>query len=422
MNAPPDIKAIMDSQFKNVKTHARLLSKAMWYEWRMKLLDGLKEGLLKNDEGMQEDAKDLMRQEQLIQPILPGLMETHDELEAESRNLEAQAVELASCDQNELRGARSNLMALEEEVVAKCRLFEDLQTQLNQKENNIDDATERRQEHIAEIEEAEKVRHNCQGLDMSEVAALQGMFARLEYNLRLNLTVRKASVADLEQEYGWTITSAAEATLTMTYKRTLQLFFTPQSFQSDCQQVEAAVLHSNAPISLAYVADAHEHHPQPLTTEKRFFLQILRAQLQFLDQPKVKVSELLSLVSSSWEKACSIAEEARLLGVLYITEPIILSDETLAIKSAVLLKQLKTKVDVTFKIGIQSRAEANGIDIVMKPSAKAVYGEELNAKKMGDFLEKKVDAKSNGRDRHDGQWAQAVKELEQRLVARGKRP
>ena len=60
MSAAPDVKALMDNQFKNVKTHARLLSKAMWYEWRMKLQDGLEAGLLRISEGLDAD-------EQLLQ-------------------------------------------------------------------------------------------------------------------------------------------------------------------------------------------------------------------------------------------------------------------------------------------------------------------------------------------------------------------
>src|SRR5580700_2650781 len=64
--ATPDIRVLMDSQFKNVKTHARLLSKAMWYEWRMKLLDGLKVGLHKISEGMDADGEILHHQQELL--------------------------------------------------------------------------------------------------------------------------------------------------------------------------------------------------------------------------------------------------------------------------------------------------------------------------------------------------------------------
>lgn len=410
----------MDNQFKNVKTHARLLSKAMWYEWRMKLLDGLKEGLLKNGEGMNEDVEALTRQELLIQDILPSMTGEQEQLEADVRDLQAQADELANCDQEELKSARNDLVALKDGIAAKRMTAEELQTQLNQKNYHIENANERRLEYQAEIEEVEKVRQNSQGWDFSEVKALQGTLSHLKVP-RLNLNYAVVSVATLEQQYGWVITSAADGNLTMIYQHTLQLYFSPHSFQFSNRHPDEAAVQVNAPISLAYIADALEYHPQPLTTEKRFFLQIMRAQLQFLEQSTIQINELLAFVGSSWEKACRIVEEARILGVQYVIEPTILSDETLAVKSVILLQGMRTKVEATFKVGVRSEAGAAGIDVIVTPSARVVYGEELNDKKMGDFLEQKIGGKRKGKEGNLRRWAQAVKELEERLVARGKR-
>lgn len=421
-NAPADVKSIMDNQFKNVKTHARLLSKAMWYEWRMKLLDGLKEGLLKNGEGMDEDTKALSQQEQLINLALPDMLEEQDQLEDEARNLQSQADDLANCNQEELKDARSDLINLEEDLAGKRKIIADLQAELAGTEERIDDATERRHETSAEIQEAERMRQNCQGWEPSEVKALQGMFPPFEVHcLRTGLTSYPASVAALEQEHGWTITSAADAALTMTYNHTLQLYFSPHSFLASDTQADTAPDQANSSISLVYIADAHEHHPKPLTTEKRFFLQIMRAQLQFLEQSKTRVNELLAFVSSSWQKACRIAEEARVLGSQYITEPTILSDETLAIRSAILLRKMKTKVNVSFEVGVRTGAGAAGIDVSVKPSAAVVYGEALNEKKMGDFLEQKTGGKRKGKNVDGPRWGLAVRELEDRLIARGKK-
>ena len=165
----------MDNQFKNVKTHARLLSKAMWYEWRMKLLDGLKEGLLRNGEGMDEDANNLTQQEDLIHATLPDLTAEHHRLESEVDVLQAQAEELASCDQEELKDVRSNLIAIENDISARRSHMDSLQSQLRQTENNLENAIERKHECHAEIQQAETVRQECQGWDSSEVQALEGM-------------------------------------------------------------------------------------------------------------------------------------------------------------------------------------------------------------------------------------------------------
>ncbi len=166
----------MDNHFKNVKTHARLLSKAMWYEWRMKLLEGLKEGLLQIDKGMDEDNENLSQQETLLQPVLPGMIEEHEKLEAELQSLQAQADELASCNQEELRDARNALVVVDKDIEAKQKLIEDLQQQLREKETGVENAVERKHECLEEMKEAEMVQQECRGWSVAEVAALQGLF------------------------------------------------------------------------------------------------------------------------------------------------------------------------------------------------------------------------------------------------------
>ena len=164
----------MDNQFKNVKTHARLLSKAMWYEWRMKLLEGLKEGLVKIDEGMEEDHEVLAKEEELLQPVLPFLIDENDRLEAEVQDLQVKVDELASCDLSELEDARNDLLSTEEELEDKRKLLEDLQNVNTEVDERIDNAVEAKEECEREIIEAERVRQECRGWSPAEVALLQG--------------------------------------------------------------------------------------------------------------------------------------------------------------------------------------------------------------------------------------------------------
>jgi kinetochore protein Spc7/SPC105 len=119
MMATPEFKTLMDNQFKNVKTHARLLSKAMWYEWRMKLQDGLKEGLVKISEGMDVDEECLHKQQTLLDSILPRLVRQFESLTTEHENLEAVAKELADCDPEDLLSARKELALLDSDVESK---------------------------------------------------------------------------------------------------------------------------------------------------------------------------------------------------------------------------------------------------------------------------------------------------------------
>jgi len=230
-----------------------------------------------------------------------------------------------------------------------------------------------------------------------------------------------ANVDTFEKAHGWTIIAASGTDLTMTYHRTLQLFFDAASFLPNSQPIPTAQLKTEcSPISLTYIADNNEHTHQPLTTEKRFFLQIMRAQLQCMPQNQTKVKDLLNFISKSWQIAEAVAEESRVLNLCQITTPTILSDDVLAIKSVLLLPGLKTKVETSFEVSTQS--SVSGIQAAVKPSARVVYGENYNEEKMGEFLATKVGGHVTGKeDEERGSWGLKVRELGQRLIARGKK-
>ena len=174
MSATPEIKMLMDNQFKNVKTHARFLSKAMWYEWRMKLQDGLKEGLVKIGEDMGSDARSLDKQQELLSSVLPALVQHLEELEEQHGNLEAAAQELASSNPEELQGARAELVATENEVEEKIQKIAELRRQLEESEASFQTVTQQKQECLEEIKEAEKIREECRGWTSTEINTLKG--------------------------------------------------------------------------------------------------------------------------------------------------------------------------------------------------------------------------------------------------------
>ena len=175
MSAVPEVRAIMDNQFKNIKAHARGESKRTWYEWRSKLFEGLKKGLVGIHDGMVADERLLAEQESILQPVVPDLIEKHAALKGKAETLQAQADEVANCDQEELQAARSRLVAKHEEVEAKKKLLADLQAQMQEKDQNIDHVTERTAECQAEIQEAERVASENRGWTYAEVKALKGI-------------------------------------------------------------------------------------------------------------------------------------------------------------------------------------------------------------------------------------------------------
>lgn len=174
ISATPDVKALMDNQFKNVKTHARLLSKAMWYEWRMKLQDGLKEGLINTGEDMTTDEELLQKQQDLLDSVLPAAMAHYDSLVEQHSDLQEVAKEIADSDPAELQAARRELASLDADIAQKKKAIKELGNQFQTSEGDVEALTAQKEECLADIKESEKVREECRGWTNVEIDALKG--------------------------------------------------------------------------------------------------------------------------------------------------------------------------------------------------------------------------------------------------------
>jgi kinetochore protein Spc7/SPC105 len=176
LTAPPDQRIIMDNQFKNLKTSARLDARGEWYGWRSTLLGDLKAGLLGTLDGFRHDESALADQEKLLDAVVPPLVEQQESLETECKQLQQRHDELNSCDREELEEAREQLVSADAQIAEARRLVAQLQEELTQKEAHIGAAKERKIECAEEIKAAERVREECRGWSTSEVNELKGMF------------------------------------------------------------------------------------------------------------------------------------------------------------------------------------------------------------------------------------------------------
>ena len=93
-----------------------------------------------------------------------------------------------------------------------------------------------------------------------------------------------------------------------------------------------------------------------------------------------------------------------------------MSDEAMVVRASILLRAMRTKVEVGFEVRVRSGEGAAPLGINVKSSARVCYGEGLKEKKMMEFLESKIKGVDG-----KGVWARAVRELEDRLIARGKK-
>ncbi|KAF2454348.1 hypothetical protein BDY21DRAFT_353710 [Lineolata rhizophorae] len=100
-------------------------------------------------------------------------------------------------------------------------------------------------------------------------------------------------------------------------------------------------------------------------------------------------------------------------------------------RAVVLLAGLRTKVRVGFEVeaeaGLDVRGEETGcpratptLNVRVGTTAEVVYGERYKEDKMAEFLSSYVGEKVRN-PAEMGVWADAVRELRDRLVARGKK-
>ncbi|EPS30251.1 hypothetical protein PDE_05202 [Penicillium oxalicum 114-2] len=421
MNAPPDIRVIMDNQFRNVKTHARLLSKATWYEWRMKLLDGLKEGLHRHVKDMKADDEILSKRETLLNGTVPPLVEKHASLQGEAESLQQRIEEMENCDQDELQGARETLLSVEEEIAAKKRELEELQAEAQEKSTIIEDGNERRNQYLAQIQEAERVKEECRGWIARDIREL------------------KASVQKMEQQTGWSILSASASAksiiasrLSMVYRQQLNLEFCPSVFAARKAGAETA----EQTIELNFVKAT------AVSPVASLVLQSLRQHLAAIQLSAVTPKQLLKFISSAWDRTDSLEKEARMLDFCGLTR-LTLSEPTAAFpflraRCTLLDQTMKSsgsdrkkttgresaakRVDVDFTIRtridtqIKEVGSIGSLDFDIDVVATKVYGfgaaneSGLSGKEMQSILNKGI-LKDGGMSLGNGTWLQAVQSL-----------
>ncbi|KAJ6110619.1 hypothetical protein N7486_002854 [Penicillium sp. IBT 16267x] len=298
VTAPPDIRVIMDNQFRNVKTHARLLSKATWYEWRMKLLEGLMQGLHRHVDDMKADDELLSKREELLGSTVPSLVEKNALLEDEANNLQRLVEEMESCDQDELREAREKLSNVEDEIEAKKRELQQLQNEVHEKTVSIEAGTEMREEYMTQFQEAERVKEECRGWSARDISDL------------------KASVHKIERQTGWSITSASTQTessdpmLTMSYRGQLQIKFHPGAFAT---KYSANTEKANLPLELTFTKSKAIY---PIAS---LVLQSLQQHLATVQQSKIAPKHLLRFISTAWDRTLGLENEARMLEFCGVT-------------------------------------------------------------------------------------------------------
>jgi len=389
VTATPDVKALMDSQFKNVKTHARLLSKAKWYEWRMMVQDGLRQGLFKISEDMESDAQLLQKQTDLIASVLPELEKRHQRLLEESADLEEVAQELAESDPAVLEATREDLTELNLDIARKRKMIADLRQEYEESEAEVQLLSEKKDSCLAEISQSERIREACRGWTSADIETF------------------KERVEAITQEHGWAVTGITGTNFSMAYKGEVQLDF------------DTATLQSASPdsrLEIRYIGDQKEYNAVAQTPEKEAVLHCIRNQVRAMQQDRTSLAKVLSLVAAGWHKAQYVGSQLRRINTTLPTTVEKGSDTNFLVKTSILLVPLETRVEVV--LSLHGRDSSERVDFDIRPLAKVVYGEHFNEDKINEYLTTRL-GEYVGALEED--WSDILIELRDRLIARGQK-
>ena len=424
--ATPEMRAQMDNQFKNIKIFARLQSKKQWYEWRTKLHEGLQEGMLKVLRDLEKDKELLRERRDKVDAVYPALLAEYESLERERIQLEAFAAQLGGDDQEALIAARVQKGQLTASIVRHKDETARLEAEMQASKARVIEMKKEREQYLKELEEAKRVQEERRSWSHQEISSL------------------KTQVDALEKKSGWAVTGAQGTTLSMAYRREIELVFDVAAFRPG--------RHGNAQIDLWYIGHTRTRDPQPCTPETEFFLQCIRDHVRGLKQAETHPGNLLKVVRASWVTAKQAANQIRHLNLTFPTKTTKTSDTSIAVTASILLVPLRTKVEVTLHLrslgsgavaasssaaAAATNKPARGLRIAVSSEARVVYGEPFNAAKMGEFLAARIGKrvptgtasaaaavsakKSKSKLGADYYWVDMMEELKAKLLARGRK-
>jgi len=411
LDARPDVKAAMDNQFRNGKTNARLQSKEGWYSWRSQLVDGLQSGLEGIQTGLLEDKQTLAAQQGSLDEVLPSLTRKKEELQRQLQDLRKRLHDYESFDHEALKLRRQQLADIDKEVSQRSNSLNELQQQVQEKDEVLSQAAELRQEMNDQINEALRVQEEQRRWPAKEVASL------------------KQRVEEVEKQSGWKLMTAEEDTdepndlgvaLTLRYKNELRLFFYPSAFQPKGDagrrrsgRKSRSVSGPSAPISLTYSPDEdYEREPKMLSTELRFFLQLLQSQLHsyaMMPRGSITCQQVLKTVSEGWSLASRVTEEVRQLNLIGIVRVSIQGDEKLGSR-LMLIRPDRSRVDIDFTLTVLPLNNGE-FSATTNVTATSVYGpaaavmDSSKTRKVQQALSKEVESRPIG----DGSWMSSIR-------------
>ncbi|KAF3918276.1 hypothetical protein ABW21_db0202783 [Orbilia brochopaga] len=373
--APPDVRAVMDLQFKHIKSSSRLEARRDWYTWRQGLQETIKAKAQENLISLQTDEQILEKQCEIVDTLRPALTSRQKELAEQLEVLTARKEEIESCDPRELEEKREALKASKKRLEDKRIELEAAERTAVVMEVQVTDREERKAKCLSAIESAEKVAEANKGYTEEEVVA------SIE-------RVRK-----LEEKTGWTLKRAESPRfLEMVYRKTLEVRFDAHNPSDPTTPPSLTILYgTGSPLST-------------VSTQQQFFLDAILASCAGVKFQRYR--ELLAHVAARWDRSAVLLAEMDAVAAHYPTTATIATLDggegtQLVFSADLLVMERKAKVRARFCVGMDVLKD-------VEIRAEAVYGEGMAGWKLGEFLERVVGGEGMG-------WRAAMRSLGRQL-------
>lgn len=280
LEAPDDLREIMDHQFRLIKTHSRLTAKDTWYDWRGKLLAPVKAALETNLQQLQRDQKYVEKYTEQMESVLPGIMERHAMLKQELISTKTKRENLAKVDQDQLA-------SLQETIDEQSGLLEEYQADLSIQEEQYENALER----------VTAVRVEKDDLNKCINAARKACVDNKCFTVK-ELDKVRIKYEELSKRTRWRPVQMSTSRMTLVY--------------TDKVRVDIDLEKKSAEVSLEEVPECSQNSSfggvSSYSSLEILFLRILSDTIKEIDQDNVKTycQQVISITSTFWNHAKGI--------------------------------------------------------------------------------------------------------------------
>jgi len=164
----------MDGQFRLLKSHSRLLAKGVWYEWRKKLMQGVRAIMEKNLKGLLEDEESVERVEKRLSGTFDRISKKHADLKEKLAVAKQRKNAIEASDKTESASARNEMESLAAELQLKKKHMGELSFEVAQMHTKLAKKEADCNSLKGVISDARRIQRENRGHDYEEIAEFKG--------------------------------------------------------------------------------------------------------------------------------------------------------------------------------------------------------------------------------------------------------